>query len=139
MQVCPPLILPSVLSAVSTRLFCVWTVSSVTWHMFCAVISCFVFGSTVQDFHTSLPPPPTTLHPLPAPSSPYTPLTFPSVGPSVAPPSLSALCSSLNAWLPCGASICPCEPPHQLELCRPEAGCCITTLLVLTAWSFSSV
>lgn len=53
-------------------------------------------------------------------------------------PTPSALCSFLNAWLTCGASICPPEPrtsSNSVNLRQAAA----STLLVLTAWSFSSV
>lgn len=96
---------------------------------FGAVISCFAFGSTVQDFNTSAPcflhlPPPTRPSPFHlwavgcAPPSPLRP-----------PPPLY-----LNAWLPCGASICPPQPHTRSNsvALRPAAA---SRLLVHTAWS----
>lgn len=110
-------------------LFHTWT-AQLSWHFlflflclfgfFCAVISCFVFGSTVQDFSTFI-----ALPTLRAPSFLHAP--HPSICGLLVAPSSPPSALIFNAWLPCGASICPPEPRNQLELCQPEAGCCIDT------------
>lgn len=108
----------TVLSAVLTMasLFACGMLSSVG--TFCAVISCFGFGSTVQDFNTLQPPPPCAFLILHAPHLSICGLLLP-------PPSAlfecmaSMWCLHLPPWT-----------PLQFELRQPETAWCINTASV---------
>lgn len=98
-----------------------------SWHIF-VLWSVVLYLAAQCRISTHYSPAP----PFPAPSPSYMPLTFPSVGCWLPPPFRPLL--FLNAWLPCGASICPPEPrtsSNSVNLRQAAA----STLLVLTAWS----